>query len=91
MIEQYDDSDRRKNTLDKPGFHDNGRLFYSLMFQEMMQWWNSKQLSFEVFLPKYLEKTWAKIYDKEWEEYDKGDQYTCSHVEKIEERSNKSS
>lgn len=61
------------------------------MFKKMMERRDSKEFSFEIFFPEYLEKTWAKIYDKEGEEDEKRNQNTGPHVEKIEERSYKSS
>ena len=52
---------------------------------------NRKQLSFEIFFPENLEKTWCKIYNKQSEEYDKGKDDSRSHIEEVEQRSDKPS
>ena len=51
----------------------------------------SKKLFFKIFFPEYLQKTWAEVYDKKYKEYKKWNHDTHPHVEKIEERSDKSS
>jgi hypothetical protein len=57
LIEDRYDGDSCQDSLDKPGFHDNGGFIDSLMFEEMMKRGDCKEFSFEIFFPENLQKT----------------------------------
>lgn len=91
MVEKYDNGDGRQKALDEPCFHDNGRFVDAFFFKKMMKRCDQKEFLFEIFFPKNLKETRCQIYDEEQEKYNERQDDPRPHVEKVEQRSNKSS